>query len=78
MELRPLIRRALLRHVQALATDRGEAARGAVVELLVILEHLGQAVPFDAQTAFYRIWKAEAADEGAMAHLAHRMGFATR
>ncbi len=77
MELRPLIRRALLRHVQALATDRGETARGAVVELLVMLEHLGQAVPFDAQTAFYRIWKAEAADEGAMAHLAHRMGFAT-
>ncbi len=76
-ELRPIIRLALVRQVQGLARDRGEAAREGVVTLLTILEELGQAAPFDAQTAFYRVWKEQAADDGAMARLAHRMGFAT-
>ena len=76
-ELRPLVRRALLRRVEGLAEDRSPAALGAVTELLVLLEQLGQAVPFDVQTAFYRVWQAQAADEGAMARLAHRMGFVT-
>ena len=76
-ELRPLIRHALLRHVRGLADDRDERARDDVLDLLRILEQLGQAVPFDAQTAFYRIWKTRAADDGDMARLAHRLGFAT-
>lgn len=74
-ELRPLVRQALTRRVQGLAEDRSPAALAAVTELLVLLDQLGQAVPFDAQTAFYRVWQAHGADEGAMARLAHRMGF---
>ena len=74
-ELLPLVRQALTRRVQGLAEDRSPAALAAVTELLVLLDQLGQAVPFDAQTAFYRVWQAHGADEGAMARLAHRMGF---
>ncbi len=76
-ELRPLLRQALLRRVRGLAEDRGEAALAAVRDLLTLLEHLDQAVPFDVQSAFYRVWQQEAAGDGALAPLAYRLGFVT-
>lgn len=63
-ELRPLVRQALTRRVQGLAEDRSPAALAAVTELLVLLDQLGQAVPFDAQTAFYRVWQAHGGGRG--------------
>lgn len=74
-ELRPVIRHALARRVRALAAAHDTDARHAVSQLLVILEQLGQAVPFEAQTVFYRIWQGEFRDEPGMITLARRMGF---
>lgn len=76
-ELRPVVRRALQRHVAELAADRGERTRQDVIDLLHLLEQLGQAVPFDAQTTFYRIWRAGNVEDVGMAELAGRMGFVT-
>jgi alpha-amylase/alpha-mannosidase (GH57 family) len=76
-ELRPVIRHALSRRVRTLADDHGERARHEVSELLVILEQLGQAVPFEVQTVFYRIWQAGRRDEPGIVELARRMGFDT-
>jgi len=76
-ELRPILRRALVRRVEGLAQDHGEESRHAVVELLRLLEWLGQAVPFEAQTQFYRVWQAGSREDQAMAELARRMGFDT-
>jgi hypothetical protein len=74
-ELRPVIRHALSRRVRTLTDDHDERARHEVVELLVILEQLGQAVPFEVQTVFYRIWQAGRRDDPGMVELARRMGF---
>ncbi|HXW96548.1 MAG TPA: hypothetical protein VEI47_03105, partial [Gemmatimonadales bacterium] len=75
-ELRPVIRRALARRVRELTHDAADPARRDVVELLAILEELGQAVPFEVQTVFYRLWQQGEADEPGMVELARRMGFA--
>ena len=75
-ELRPVIRRALARRVRELTHDAADPARRDVVELLAILEQLGQAVPFEVQTVFYRLWQQGEADEPGMVELARRMGFA--
>ncbi len=77
-ELRPVIRRALLRTVRDLERERTPAARDRVVELLVLLEELGQAVPFEVQTVFYRIWHAAGPSDPGLAELAHRLGFEVR
>jgi len=74
-ELRPVVRHALTRRVRALATDHGQEARHAVNQLLTILEQLGQAVTFEVQTVFYRIWQGGFQDEPGMIALARRMGF---
>ena len=74
-ELRPLIRHALARRVRNLALDHDDRIRRDMVDLLVILEQLGQAVPFEVQTVFYRIWQKQGND-AVMLDLARRMGFA--
>ena len=74
-ELKPILRQALVRTVQNLAVDQGSSGRRAVVQLLILLEELGQAVPFEVQTLFYRIWQAGSPQEPAMMDLARRMGF---
>jgi hypothetical protein len=77
-ELRPVIRRALLRTVSDLARDQTPAARQRVVELLALLEELGQAVPFEVQTVFYRIWRTQGPSDPGLAELAVRLGFEVR
>jgi len=76
-ELRPLVRRGLLRHVRGLAEDRSERGRRAVQDLLTILEELGQAAPFEVQTVFYEIWQTQAPADHDMVLLARRLGFDT-
>jgi len=75
-ELRPVIRHALARRVRALTRDPADPARRDVMELLTILEQLGQAVPFEVQTVFYRLWQAGEADDPGMLELGRRQGFA--
>ncbi len=77
-ELRPVIRRALLRTVSDLAGERTPTARERVVELLALLEELGQAVPFEVQTVFYRIWRTQGPSDPGLAELAVRLGFEVR
>lgn len=74
-ELRPVIRHALARRVRTLADHHGEEDRHAVSQLLTILEQLGQAVPFEVQTVFYRIWQGRFRDDAGMIGLARRIGF---
>jgi hypothetical protein len=76
-ELRPLVRGALLRSVRALEHDRSPRARQAVLDLVRVLEGLGQAVPFDAQTAFYYLWKKAPPGDLELLGLARRLGFDT-
>jgi len=76
-ELRPLIRHALSRRIRALTSDPADPARRDVHDLLVILEQLGQAVPFEVQTVFYRLWHDHASDDAGLAELARRLGFVT-
>ncbi len=75
--LRPVVRRALMRHVGELHLDRSEQTRQDVIDLLLMLEQLGQAVPFEAQSLFYRIWRSGDVNDAGMAELASRMGFVT-
>jgi hypothetical protein len=75
-ELKPIVRRALTRRVRALAEDHGDQARREVVELLMMLEQLGQVAPFEVQTLFFRLWQEEGLrSDPEMAELARRMGF---
>lgn len=76
-DLKGILRKALTRKVLQLAHDHGEAARRTVVEVLTILEGLGQSVPFEAQTMFYRVWQAGKTGDPGMAELARRLGFDT-
>ncbi len=76
--LLPVVRHALIRRVQGLEVDRGAERLQAIWSLLTILEQLGQAVPFEAQTHFYRIWRRGPADDAPMAELAGRLGFVVR
>ncbi len=75
--LRPLVRAALVRRVADLGDGHDVEGRADVTELLLFLDQLGQAAPFEAQTLFYRIWRAGNPADRGMAELAARMGFAT-
>jgi hypothetical protein len=63
--------------VSRLEADASPAAVRAVQELADLHELLGVALPFDAQTAFYRIWTGAASEAAVrLAALAWRLGFA--
>ena len=75
--IRPIVRGALLRRVTALTGEAADPAREDILELLAILVHLGQPVPFEVQTAFYRIWRHQlTSHDPGLADLAWRLGFA--
>jgi hypothetical protein len=74
-ELRPLIRHALIRKVHGLTHDGADPGRREVNDLLTILEQLGQAVPFEVQTIFYRLWQGGSTGDPGLADLARRLGF---
>ena len=76
-DLRHVAARALLRAVAALEHDRSPRAVAAVTDLADLLELEGAAIPFDVQTAFYRIRVASPPGRAAeLAPLAWRLGFA--
>lgn len=55
--LRGLIRVALIRAIETLASDESAAAEQLVHDLLDLFAPLEASVPFDAQNAFWRIWQ---------------------
>ena len=74
-ETKPVVRRALLKATQSLETDHSAASCARVADLAELLGHLGQAVPFDVQTVFYRIWTSGEQRDPAMLDLAVKLGF---
>jgi Domain of unknown function (DUF3536)/Glycosyl hydrolase family 57 len=74
-ELRPLIRHALARRVHTLTRDAADPGRRDIADLLDILEQLGQAVPFEVQTVFYRLWDGHQGEDSGLSELAQRLGF---
>jgi Domain of unknown function (DUF3536)/Glycosyl hydrolase family 57 len=74
-DLKQLIQGASMRRVASLGGDWSGRAQGEVAELLDILEQLGQAVPFEVQTLFYRVWQNGIAKDPGMVDLARRLGF---
>lgn len=70
-----MLRGVLRRKVLALRSDRSESHRRSVVQVLLLLQGLGQSVPFEAQTLFYRIWQGGNVEDPGMGDLARRMGF---
>lgn len=71
-----LIRVALLRTIDRLQGDHDPATVGLVHELLDLFEQFEAKLPFDAQTAFWRVWQ-EASDERRtdLTPLFSRLGF---
>ena len=71
-----LIRVALLRTIERLESDRDRATVTLVHELLDLFEQFEAKLPFDAQTAFWKVWQA-ASDEHRtdLAPLFLRLGF---
>ena len=68
---------ALLRAVRALEHDRSPRAAAAVTDLADLLELEGAHIPFDVQTALYRVRAASPPERAAeLAPLAWRLGFA--
>jgi hypothetical protein len=75
--LREAASRSLKRAVASLAAGDVDAIGAQVVGLADLLELLGEALPFDAQTAFYRIREgADPVRARALAPIARRLGFA--
>jgi hypothetical protein len=76
--LRGLIRVALIRSIERLATDTSAAAEQLVHDLLDLFSPLEASVPFDAQNAFWRIWPSVVADRRErLAVIGERLGFST-
>ena len=79
-DLPHLAARTLEQAVWALERDQSERAIAAVMDLADLLDVQGLHIPFDVQTAFYRIWTASGAlgAQGAaqLAPVAWRLGFA--
>ncbi len=73
--LEAMLRSALKRRILGLASDHADGHRRAVIQVLLLLEGLGQSVPFEAQTLFYRIWQAGNVEDPGMRELARRLGF---
>jgi hypothetical protein len=74
-ETKSVVRRVLLEATRSLEADRSTAACTRVADLAALLAHLGQAVPFDVQTVFYRIWSSGEQRDPAMLDLAVKLGF---
>ncbi|MGH7537685.1 MAG: DUF3536 domain-containing protein [Gemmatimonadales bacterium] len=75
-DLPTVVTRALVQAVEDLEHDHSAAATAKVLDLADLLDLLGRAIPFDAQTRFYRV-RAAAGPERvtALEGVARRLGF---
>jgi hypothetical protein len=72
-----LLRVALIRAVEKLEVDEDPASLALASDLVDIFEQFEARVPFDAQSAFWRVWQgATPARRDALRLLHHRLGFA--
>jgi hypothetical protein len=76
--LRAVVRQALTRRAHRLEREGGADAVMEVAQLLDILEELGQAAPFEAQTSLYRAWVARGAGLPSLTSLVERVGVLTQ
>ncbi len=72
-----LLRVALIRAVERLETDEGPAAVRLVSDLIELFEQFEARMPFDAQSAFWRVWEdSSESRRDALRTLYRRLGFA--
>lgn len=72
-----LLRVALIRAVERLEVDESAEAIRLASDLVDLFEQFEARTPFDAQSAFWRIWEAATPDRRAVLSLLHhRLGFA--
>ena len=75
-ELADVLPGALVRAVAALASDRGDAAVGRVLDLADLAEEMSIGLPYDAQTTFAKVRGDLAGASMLLASVARRLGFA--
>ena len=72
-----LLRVALIRAIEQLEIDERPETLGLVLDLVDVFEQFEARIPFDAQSAFWRVWIAAPAARQAELRLLHeRLGFA--
>lgn len=72
-----LLRVALIRAIDRLDVDQDPAALGLAMDLVDVFDQFEARIPFDAQSAFWRIWiGATPARQAELQLLQHRLGFA--
>ena len=73
-----LLRVALVRAIDRLELEEDPAVLQLVMDLVNVFEQFEARIPFDAQSAFWRIWRnATSARQAELAELHHRLGFAS-
>ena len=72
-----LLRVALIRAIERLEIEEDPAALRLALDLVDVFDQFEARIPFDAQSAFWRIWSgATAARQAELEDLRHRLGFA--
>jgi hypothetical protein len=73
-----LLRVALIRAIERLEIEEDPAAVRLATDLVDVFDQFEARIPFDAQSAFWRIWRdATPARQAALEDLRHRLGFAS-
>jgi hypothetical protein len=73
-----LLRVALIRAIERLELEEDPAALRLALDLVDVFDQFEARIPFDAQSAFWRIWRdATPARQAELEDLHHRLGFAT-
>ena len=72
-----LLRVALIRAIERLELEEDPAVLQLVIDLVDVFDQFEARIPFDAQSAFWRIWRnATPARQAELEELHHRLGFA--
>ncbi len=73
-----LLRVALIRAIERLEIEEDAATLALAMDLVDVFDQFEARIPFDAQSAFWRIWRnARPARQADLSLLRHRLGFAT-
>jgi hypothetical protein len=73
-----LLRVALIRAIERLEIETDPSALRLAMDLVDVFDQFEARIPFDAQSAFWRIWRdASPARQAELAGLRHRLGFAS-
>jgi hypothetical protein len=73
-----LLRVALIREIERLELEEDPAVLQLVMDLVNVFDQFEARIPFDAQSAFWRIWSnATPTRQAELEELRHRLGFAS-